>query len=267
MNFDDRVKAVAKFGFTDRQARFLVTVMLHAGVCVPRQYARFAGTAYGHNVTKFFDRLVQRRFVRVCRCVHNRAELYHVRYQPLYSAIGQPQSRYRRPVSGRLALGRVVFLDGSGREVPRPRAGYLSQRSTLTADAPLSGLDLVSLSLSPKAGFRGLDHVTEEARSALVRAGLPADRVELPVGRLSGGQRQRVLLARAIAGSPSLIVLDEPDTALDAAGLATLRRLVAEEVAAGRTVVYVTHDSDAMGGADAVFHVDGTVVSESVAAR
>jgi hypothetical protein len=112
MSFDDRVKALAEFGFTERQARFLVTVMLHAGVCVPRQYARFAGTAYGHNVTKFFDRLVQRRFVRVCRCVHNRAELYHVRYQPLYSAIGQPQSRYRRPVSGRLAPGRVMLLDG-----------------------------------------------------------------------------------------------------------------------------------------------------------
>jgi hypothetical protein len=48
MNFDERVQAVAKFGFTERQARFLVTVMLHAGVCVPRQYARFAGTAYGH---------------------------------------------------------------------------------------------------------------------------------------------------------------------------------------------------------------------------
>ena len=111
MNFDDRVKAVAEFGFSERQARFLVTVMLHAGVCVPRQYATFAGTAYGHNVTKFFDRLVQRRFARACRCVHNRAELYHVRYQPLYSAIGQPQSRYRRPVSGRLALGRVMLLD------------------------------------------------------------------------------------------------------------------------------------------------------------
>ena len=79
----------------------------------------------------------------------------------------------------------------------------------------------------------------------------------MPVGRLSGGQRQRVLLARAIAGAPPLLVLDEADTALDTEGLATLRRLVAEEIAAGRTVVYATHDSDAMGGADAAFHVDG----------
>jgi len=33
MNFDDRVKTVLQFGYTERQARFLVTVMLHSGVC------------------------------------------------------------------------------------------------------------------------------------------------------------------------------------------------------------------------------------------
>jgi hypothetical protein len=58
LNFEDRVRAVAEFGFSKRQARFLVTVMLHAGVCVPRQYARFAGIAYGHKVNRFFDKLV-----------------------------------------------------------------------------------------------------------------------------------------------------------------------------------------------------------------
>jgi hypothetical protein len=45
VNFDDRVKAVSDIGFTERQPRFLATVMLYAGVCVPRQYATFAGTA------------------------------------------------------------------------------------------------------------------------------------------------------------------------------------------------------------------------------
>jgi ABC-type Mn2+/Zn2+ transport system ATPase subunit len=156
--------------------------------------------------------------------------------------------------------GRVSFVE-DGRQVQRPRIGYLSQRSTLTADAPLSGCDLVALTLAPGAGLRGLGGVREEAHAALTRAGLPGDKQDLPVGRLSGGQRQRVLLARAIAGAPPLLALDEPDTALDAEGLATLRRLVAEEIAAGRTVVYVTHDSDAMGGADAVFHVDRRVTT------
>lgn len=47
MTTDERVQAVVDFGFRERQARFLVLVMRHAGVCVPRQYARFAGVAYG----------------------------------------------------------------------------------------------------------------------------------------------------------------------------------------------------------------------------
>lgn len=111
MTFEDRVKAVAEFGFTERQAGFLVTVMLHSGVCVPRQYASFAGTAYGHNVTKFFDKLGQRNFATVCDCLHNRAALYHVKHHALYRAIGQPHSRYRRPVAARQVFDRLMRLD------------------------------------------------------------------------------------------------------------------------------------------------------------
>lgn len=158
-----------------------------------------------------------------------------------------------------VAAGRVEF-PGS-RE--RPRIGYLPQRSTLAPDAPLSGLDLVALSLDPRAGFRRRPGARRDAAEALRRAGLPESRFDAPVGRLSGGQRQRVLLARALAGSPPILLLDEPDTALDADGMKTLRRIVGEEVAAGRTVVYVTHDSAAMGGSDAVFRVDGDVTAEA----
>src|SRR2546426_204729 len=112
LTFEDRVKAVSKFGFSERQASFLVTVMLHAGVCVPRQYARFASIAYGHKVSRFFDKLVQIGYATASECFHNRAQLYHVQHQALYRAIGQPDSRYRRPVSGRLAIERVMVLDG-----------------------------------------------------------------------------------------------------------------------------------------------------------
>jgi hypothetical protein len=111
VNFDDRVKAVSEIGFTERQARFLVTVMLYAGVCVPRQYATFAGTAYGHTVSRFFDKLVRRGYATVCDCLHNRAELYHVRHPALYRVIDQPHSRYRRPVPARQAIDRLMRLD------------------------------------------------------------------------------------------------------------------------------------------------------------
>jgi hypothetical protein len=57
--FDEWVQAVAKKGFTERQARFLTTVMLHAGVCVPRQYARFCGIVHGQKTRQFFAKLVR----------------------------------------------------------------------------------------------------------------------------------------------------------------------------------------------------------------
>lgn len=173
-----------------------------------------------------------------------------------------------RVLVGSLAAtsGRVAFVDGSGRDVSRPRIGYLSQRSTLSALAPVSGADLVALSLDPRAGFGSRHAARREARAALLRAGLPEEALDRPVGKLSGGQRQRVLLARALAGGPAVLVLDEPDTALDAKGLMTLRRIIAEETEAGRTILFVSHDTDAMGGADALFRVDGHVREEPVEA-
>ena len=44
---EERVQGVARFGFTERQARFLVHVMVYAGVFLERQYCAFAGIAHG----------------------------------------------------------------------------------------------------------------------------------------------------------------------------------------------------------------------------
>ena len=162
--------------------------------------------------------------------------------------------------------GRVTFVDAAGRDVPKPRIGYLSQRSTLSPRAPVSGIDLVALSLDPRPGIGRRKAARTEARAALLRAGLPEETLHRPVGKLSGGQRQRVLLARALAGGPAILVLDEPDTALDAKGLMSLRRVIAEEAEAGRTILFVSHDTDSMGGADALFRVDGGVTEEPVEA-
>jgi hypothetical protein len=98
----DRTQAVAEFGLAERQARFLVLVIRHAGVCVPRQYARFAGVAYGAKCNAFFDKLVRRGFARASECIHNRARLYHVHHKPLYHIIR---------VSPRLAIERLMLLD------------------------------------------------------------------------------------------------------------------------------------------------------------
>jgi hypothetical protein len=59
----ERVHAVTDYGFTERQARFLVLVTRHSGLCVKRQYAAFAGIANGgEKCNAFFEKLVRRGF-------------------------------------------------------------------------------------------------------------------------------------------------------------------------------------------------------------
>jgi len=66
---------------------------------------------------------------------------------------------------------------------------------------------------------------------------------DTPVRLLSRGQRQRVALARALVHAPALLLLDEPTTGLDPEGIERLLDAVAEEVARGCMVIFVTHDS------------------------
>jgi hypothetical protein len=58
----ERMEAIAAFGFTERQARFLLNVLLHSGVFVERQYCSFAGIVHGQKSTDFLKALVERRF-------------------------------------------------------------------------------------------------------------------------------------------------------------------------------------------------------------
>ena len=107
----ERVQAVVDYGFTERQARLLVLVMRHAGLCVKRQYAAFAGIANGgEKCNAFFDKLVRRGFAVTADCIHNRARLYHVQHRALYHAIGEADGRYRRAVPARSAAERLMRL-------------------------------------------------------------------------------------------------------------------------------------------------------------
>ncbi|MPY88621.1 MAG: hypothetical protein GEU99_11925 [Luteitalea sp.] len=132
--------AVIDFGFTERQARFIVLVLRHGGVCVPRQYANFSGIANGgRRCNGFFDRLVRRGYAHEIGCVHNRARLYHLHHKPLYHAIGEATSTYRRRVSPRLAVERLMMLDAvlpiSNLEwftTASEKAAYVASLSTAT---------------------------------------------------------------------------------------------------------------------------------------
>ena len=73
MTFEERVAAVEAFGFTPRQARFLVTVMLHAGVCLLRHYCAWSRIVYGQKARDFFRAARGRRLCHDLRLRPRRA--------------------------------------------------------------------------------------------------------------------------------------------------------------------------------------------------
>lgn len=108
MSINDAVRTVVE---TERQARFLILVACHSGVCLMRQYSAFAGIVFGQKTRKCFAKLVRLGYVSTYDCAHNRARIYHVRHRELYEAIGELESRLRRPPVVPRALERLMILD------------------------------------------------------------------------------------------------------------------------------------------------------------
>jgi hypothetical protein len=108
----ERVRAVEAFRFTERQARFLVEVMIHGGVFVPRQYNTCAGIVHGQKTRDLLVKLVACGYGRPIQIgALHRGRLYHVTYKPLYAAIGEGDNRHRKRTSLGRMVQRLMLLD------------------------------------------------------------------------------------------------------------------------------------------------------------
>jgi hypothetical protein len=111
MTFDERVRALALLGFSEQQTRFIVTVALHGGFCLRRQYTTFAGLKYGAGVRDFLDRLVTRKLATRFDFRRDRGHVYHLHASAIYDPIGQPDNRNRRSASAALIARKLMLLD------------------------------------------------------------------------------------------------------------------------------------------------------------
>jgi putative ABC transport system ATP-binding protein len=132
-------------------------------------------------------------------------------------------------------VGRVL-LDGrpiGEMDVPalRRRVGLVAQRPALLTDRVADEL---------RVGRRDL--AAERSSALLHQVGLRADFGARGTAELSGGEAQRLCLARALAVEPEVLLLDEPTSALDGLTAALIADLARDHVAAGGTVVLVSHD-------------------------
>ena len=126
-----------------------------------------------------------------------------------------------------------------------PRIGYVPQRLTSATGVPATVREVVASGRTPRLSrWRRANAADRAAVDAAIDAvGLRGD---TPVAHLSGGQQQRVLIARALAGEPEALVLDEPTAGVDAESQEAFAAVLAGLKERGVAVLLVTHHLGAL---------------------
>jgi putative ABC transport system ATP-binding protein len=167
------------------------------------------------------------------------------------------------PTAGSYSLNgkSVENLDFAERSrIRNQEIGFIFQSFNLIGD--LNVYENVELPLT----YRGMpsSERKERVHVSLERVGMNHRTKHYP-SQLSGGQQQRVAVARALAGSPSILLADEPTGNLDSRNAEAVMDLLRELHREGATICMVTHDPRFARHADRQIHLfDGRVVEESV---
>jgi len=135
------------------------------------------------------------------------------------------------------ALAGAVPFEGTIRWAPGTRLGYVPQKLDLERDLPITGRDLLH------ARSRLGKCSPEADRDSLARLSIAPDVLDTPIGALSGGQFQRLLMAYALRGDPTVLLLDEPTAGVDEPGQEQLTHAVHRlQEERGVTVLMISHD-------------------------
>ncbi|MDQ2741120.1 MAG: ABC transporter ATP-binding protein [Chloroflexota bacterium] len=166
------------------------------------------------------------------------------------------------PTSGQYTLNgtEVANLNFADRSrIRNQEIGFIFQSFNLIGD--LTVYENVELPLTYRSGMPAAER-KQRVQQSLERVGM-AHRMRHYPAQLSGGQQQRVAVARALAGSPSILLADEPTGNLDSKNGEAVMRLLKELHDEGATICMVTHDPRFAAHAQRQIHLfDGKVVAE-----
>lgn len=166
------------------------------------------------------------------------------------------------PSQGRYMLNgkevaNLTFADRS--RIRNQEIGFIFQSFNLIGD--LTVAENVELPLTYRAGMPSAER-KKRVQESLERVNM-AHRMRHYPAQLSGGQQQRVAVARALAGSPSILLADEPTGNLDSKNGEAVMTLLKELHQEGSTICMVTHDPRFAAHAERQVHLfDGKVVAE-----
>ena len=167
------------------------------------------------------------------------------------------------PSAGKYVLKRrqVELLSFAERAKIRNREiGFIFQSFNLIGD--LTVVENVELPLTYRNGMSAAER-RKRAIESLERVGMGHRQRHFP-NQLSGGQQQRVAVARALVGTPSILLADEPTGNLDSRNGEAVMELLSDLHRSGATICMVTHDDRFVGAADRTIHLfDGRIVEDA----
>lgn len=152
----------------------------------------------------------------------------------------------KKPDSGSVEIDGVDIWRAPSNEQQaiKLQMGVMFQFGALFSN--MSVLDNIGIMLKEYSKFDQND-IDEIAKMWLIKVGLKPNAMNLYPSELSGGMKKRVAVARALALSPKVLFLDEPNSGLDPISARAMDRLVCElRDSLGITVVMVTHDIDSI---------------------
>lgn len=149
---------------------------------------------------------------------------------------GQGKSSFIKAILGLVTplSGKIIFSD-----LTRQQIGYVPQSSTITPHLPMTAEEFISIGIGALPFFKNhrqkISHSLEEVKLL--------DKKARTYWTLSGGERQRLHIARALAQSPRVLILDEPDTGLDFVAIENLLEILkALHLKHNLTVIMITHN-------------------------
>ena len=144
-----------------------------------------------------------------------------------------------------LSNGSVSLFDAPISPRGLRRVGYVPQKiATAEANSPFTVYETVLMGRAPRVGLlHRLGHEDHDKSEKALRLLGIHDLMKRKMGELSGGQSQRVLIAKALAGEPDLLVLDEPTSGVDSPSRIEIYRILSElNRDRGITMILSTHD-------------------------
>ena len=164
----------------------------------------------------------------------------------LLGANGSGKSTLVRAITGLrpLAAGRLTLFGTPYADFDAwHRIGFVPQRSSASGGVPATVREVVSSGrITRRRLFRPMNAADRRAVEEAIEVVGLTERTHAGVSQLSGGQQQRVLIARALAGEPELLVLDEPTAGVDLVNQQALAGALAMLKSRGATIVLVAHE-------------------------